>query len=333
MPVMTPNDKVFVAGHRGLVGSAIVRALATRGYKKIVTRTRQDLDLRDSVATAAFLRSEKPDVVILAAAKVGGIHANQTFRAEFLSENLAIQAAVIMGSHLADVRRLIFLGSSCIYPRDAAQPMAETALLTGPLEFTNRPYALAKIAGLELVHSLRIRAGRDYFSVMPTNLYGPGDDFDLQNAHVLPALIRKFCEAAANNAPTVTLWGSGKPLREFLYSDDCAEGVVFLGEKMEAATLDATPAGRAGWSHVNLGSGDEVSIEALGQQIASVAGFSGKIILDATKPDGTPRKLLDTSVLAGMGWRAPTSLANGLAKTLHWFKENGAAAAKNGGAA
>ncbi len=319
---MQSSDKVFVAGHRGLVGSAILRKLTGLGYRNILTQTRSELDLRNAAAVLAYLLRERPDVVILAAAKVGGIHANNTFRAEFLTENLAIQASVILGAHSAGVRRLVFLGSSCIYPRDASQPMAETALLTGPLEFTNRPYALAKIAGLELVHSLRLRAARDYFSVMPTNLYGPEDNFDLVKAHVLPALISKFTTAVSSGADSVTLWGTGTPLREFLYSEDCADGIIFLAERLTREMLDRAPIALAGWSHVNLGSGQEVSIFDLARQIARIVNFKGRLVLDSSKPDGAQRKLLDVSYINGLGWRPSTTLEQGLRNTVAWFSAN-----------
>ncbi len=315
---MTPQDKIFVAGHRGLVGSAIVRTLGRRGFARVVVRTRAELDLRDRTAVARFYAAEKPDVVFVAAAKVGGIHANATMPTEFLHENLEIQNNVIFGAHEANVRRLVFLGSSCIYPRDAAQPLVEAALLTGPLEPTNKAYALAKIAGLELVQSLRKQYGRDYVSVMPTNLYGPGDNFDAMNAHVLPALIRRIEEAARRGDADVTIWGSGKPLREFLFSEDCADAICFLAERLKAEDLPV------GLAHVNVGSGDEVSIAELARLIAAAVSFKGALRFDPSKPDGTPRKRLDTSILERLGWRRAVPLGEGIARTVaYWRKVSG----------
>jgi nucleoside-diphosphate-sugar epimerase len=311
--MMTPADKVFVAGHRGLVGSAIVRNLQQRGYARVVTRTRDELDLQDAAVVRRFFAAERPDVVFLAAAKVGGIKANATFRADFILQNLAIQGNVLGAAHAADVRRLVFLGSSCIYPREARQPMREDALLTGPLEPTNRPYAVAKIAGLEAVDALRRQHGRDWFSAMPTNLFGPGDNFDPETSHVLPALLRRFHEAARARAPEVKVWGTGKALREFLFSDDCADALVHLAETVPATAFQGP------WSHVNVGSGAEMSIAQLAATLAAVTGFEGKISFDASKPDGAPRKLLDCSLLASFGWRPKTAFADAVAQTLRWY--------------
>ena len=317
---LSKNDKIYVAGHRGLVGSAIVESLRARGYEKIITRPRSELDLLDAVAVQRFYAEEKPDVVFVAAAKVGGIHANNVYRADFIYENLVIQNNVIWNAHQSDVHRLVFLGSSCIYPRNAPQPMPETCLLTGELEYTNRPYALAKIAGLELVNSLRLQYGRDYFSVMPTNLYGPGDNFHPENSHVLPALIRRFVEAKASGAKSVTVWGTGTPKREFLYSQDCADAIVHLAASIKVDSLEDSPQGKKGFFHVNVGTGKDVSISDLAQTIARVVDYHGLIEFDSSRPDGTPRKLLDICYLSEMGWSPRFTLEHGIAKTLNWFK-------------
>ncbi len=311
-----------MAGHRGLVGSAILETLQGRGYQNLVFRTRSELDLLDQKAVKHFYEQECLDIVFVAAAKVGGIAANARFRADFIRENLAIQDHLIWGAHEANVGRLIFLGSSCIYPRNAPQPMTESALLTSPLEYTNRPYAIAKIAGLELVESLRKQYGRDYFSVMPTNIYGPRDTYHSENAHVLPALIERFWRAKKEGQNSVAIWGTGKPLREFIYSLDCADAIVFLAETMSDKDLTKSPMGEAGWSHVNVGSGQEISIGDLGKLIARLIGYGGNITFDSTKPDGSPRKLLDSSFLHQMGWKAKTSLEDGIRQSIAWFETN-----------
>ncbi len=315
------SDKIFVAGHRGLVGGAIVNSLRRSGFNNILARTRDELDLTNTEKVQAFFKQENPDVVIIAAARVGGIHANNTYRADFIYDNLQIQTNLIWGAHLNDVRRVCFLGSSCIYPRLAPQPMPENCLLTSELEYTNRPYALAKIAGLELVSTLRQQYQRDYFSVMPTNLYGPGDNFHPQNAHVLPALILRFWEAREKNAPQVVIWGSGKPFREFMYVDDCADAIVHLLRVTNQKTFDNTPVGKLGWSHVNVGTGQEISIAEVAQAVAAAVGYKGEIVQDTSMPDGTPRKLLDTSFLRSLGWQPKTTLQEGLAKTVAWFAD------------
>jgi GDP-L-fucose synthase len=312
---MNKDDRIFVAGHRGLVGQAIVRNLQKRGYNNILVQTRQQLDLQNMDAVSIYLREQRPHVVFVAAAKVGGIHANNTFRADFLLENLNIQNNVLWGSHLADVRRVIFLGSSCIYPKLASQPMAESCLLTGPLEPTNRPYAIAKIAGLELIDGLRRQYGRDYFSVMPTNLYGPGDNFDLENSHVLPALIRKIVTAKDEGKPVVEIWGTGKPLREFMYSDDCADAIITVAEKCDAHFLN-----QLGYSHINIGTGQEISIKDLAHLISRIVGFEGELQFNADRLDGAPRKLLDVGHLAGLGWQPQVSLEAGIRFTIDWYR-------------
>jgi len=313
------EDKIFVAGHRGLVGSALVEALEQKGYKNIITRTRQELDLCNQAAVDAFYEDVKPDVVFMAAAKVGGIHANNTYRADFIGENLQIQNNVIWGAHKANVRRLVFLGSSCIYPRNCPQPMKEEYLLSGELEYTNRPYAIAKIAGLELVNSIRQQYGRDWFSVMPTNLYGPRDNFHPENSHVLPALIRRFEEARVSGAECVTVWGTGQPRREFMYSLDCAAAIVALAESQKLEAVFSEKFNNR-WSHVNVGVGEDISIRDLATTIAKVVGYSGDVLFDTSKPDGTERKLQDVSLLKALEFRDNTKLDNGLANTIKWFR-------------
>lgn len=310
--------KIYVAGHRGMVGSAILRKLEARGVETI-TRTRAELDLTDQAAVRDFMQAEKPDAVILAAAKVGGIYANNTYPAEFIYDNLIMEANVIHQAFAAGVRRLLFLGSSCIYPRDAAQPMREEALLTGPLEATNEPYAIAKIAGIKLCESYNRQYGTDYRSVMPTNLYGPGDNFHPENSHVLPALIRRFHEAARDGAEEVVVWGTGRPMREFLHVDDMAEASLFVMD-LDKAIYDRET--RPMLSHINVGTGRDITIRDLAETIARVTGFRGRITFDATKPDGTPRKLLDVSRLTRMGWSAKIGLEQGIEETYRWFLEN-----------
>jgi GDP-L-fucose synthase len=305
--------KYYVAGHRGMVGSAIVRQLEARKAQgeqlEIVTRTHSELDLKDQAGVAAFMAAEKPDVVILAAAKVGGIHANNTYPAEFIYDNLMMECNVIHQAYANGVNRLLFLGSSCIYPRMAPQPMREDALLTGTLEPTNEPYAIAKIAGIKLCESYNRQYGTDYRSVMPTNLYGPGDNYHPENSHVVPALIRRFHEAKLANAPEVVIWGTGTPLREFLHVDDMAAASLFVLElPAESYRAHTQPM----LSHINVGSGQEVSIGDLAKLVAEAVGYAGTLKFDPTKPDGTPRKLMDSSRLEGMGWAARIRLSAGL---------------------
>ncbi len=307
--------KTFLAGHRGMVGGAILRRMQARG-DRVITRTRSELDLTDQAAVRAFLQAERPDAVILAAARVGGIHANDSYPADFIYENLMIEANVIHQAHQAGVGRLLFLGSSCIYPRAAAQPMAEEALLTGPLEPTNEPYAIAKIAGLKLCESYNRQFGTDYRSVMPTNLYGPGDNFHPENSHVLPALLRRFHEAVRTGQDEVVIWGSGRPRREFLHVDDMAAASLFVLDLAPAVYRAQTAPMRG---HINVGTGEDVSIADLARIIAEVTGFAGRIGFDTGKPDGTPRKLLDVSLLARLGWRASIPLRDGVEQTYRWF--------------
>jgi GDP-L-fucose synthase len=295
-------SKIYVAGHCGMVGSAIFRRLQASGYRNFVTKTHAELDLLNQAATANFLMAEKPDFIFLAAAKVGGIHANNSFCADFIYENLMVQANVINSACQAGVKRMLFLGSSCIYPRDCPQPIMEKYMLSGPLEPTNEPYAIAKIAGIKLCESYNRQYGTQYVSVMPTNLYGPNDNYDLNNSHVLPALIRKAHEAKVRGEKELVVWGSGKPMREFLYVDDMADACVFL---MESGIVDGM---------YNVGIGVDVTIRELAETVMSVVGFSGKIVFDASKPDGTPRKLLDVNRVRGLGWQAKTSLRDGIAK-------------------
>ncbi|MGW2014626.1 GDP-L-fucose synthase family protein [Streptomyces sp. NPDC001927] len=300
--------RIFVAGHRGLVGSAIARRLTADGHE-VITRTRAELDLRDAERTAAFLAETRPDAVVLAAAKVGGIMANSTYPVQFLEENLRIQLAVVAGAHAAGVTRLLFLGSSCIYPRLAPQPITEDALLTGPLEPTNEAYALAKIAGIVQIQAYRKQYGASYVSAMPTNLYGPGDNFDLQSSHVLPALIRRFHEAREEGREEITLWGSGTPRREFLHVDDLAAACAVLLDRYD------------GDEPVNIGCGEDLTIRELAETVAEVTGYQGRIAWDTSKPDGTPRKLLDVSRLTGLGWKPAVALPDGIAATYAWWRE------------
>jgi nucleoside-diphosphate-sugar epimerase len=312
--------KIYIAGHRGMVGSAILRRLQARRDAgealTLITRTSAELDLKDQAAVRDFMQTEKPDAVILAAAKVGGIHANNTYPADFIYENLMIECNVIHQAFACGVTRLLQLGSSCIYPKAAAQPMAEAALLTGTLEPTNEPYAIAKIAGIKLCESYNRQHGVDYRSVMPTNLYGPGDNFHPENSHVLPALIRRFHEAVQNKLEAVTIWGSGKPMREFLHVDDMAEASLFVMDLPKAVYAANT---EPMLSHINVGSGSDVSIADLAAMVAEITGFGGALRFDASKPDGTLRKLMDVSRLDRMGWRARISLHDGIAETYAWF--------------
>ena len=303
MALQTKDAKIYVAGHRGMVGSALVRRLTHGGYKRILTRSHEDLDLLDQPAVGSFLRQERPDYLFIAAAKVGGIQANNTYRADFLYRNLMIEANLIHGAHEAGIDRLMFLGSSCIYPRECPQPIKEEYLLTGPLEPTNEPYAIAKIAGIKLCESYNRQYGRKYVSVMPTNLYGPNDNYDLANSHVLPALIRKAHEARSAGDAELIVWGSGAPRREFLHVDDLADACVFLLEQGYEGPL------------LNVGTGSDVTIRELAGIVSAAAGFGGSLRFDASKPDGTPRKLLDVSRLARLGWRASIDLRAGIAAT------------------
>jgi len=310
---MKTDDKIYVAGHRGLAGSAIVRRLRAGGYRNLVTRTHAELDLTDAGAVQGFFSRERPDHVFLAAAKVGGILANATYPAEFIYENLAIQTNVIEAARRAGVKKLMFLGSSCIYPKHAPQPMKEEHLLTGLLEPTNEPYAVAKIAGIKMCAAYNKQYGTDYLSAMPTNLYGPGDRYDLQSGHVAAALLRRMHEAKGAGARSVTIWGSGTPRREFLYGDDFADAIVFLMERHGAAELG---------EFINVGTGSDLTIAELATEIAGVVGFRGELVYDRTKPDGTPRKLLDCSRLAKLGWVARTPLKEGLARTYEHYRSS-----------
>ena len=315
--------KIYVAGHRGMVGGAILRQLKSRKAAgediTLLTRTHAELDLTSQAAVREYMQFEKPDVVILAAAKVGGIHANNIYPADFIYENLMIECNVIHQAFAAGVTRLLQLGSSCIYPREAAQPMREDALLTGTLEPTNEPYAVAKIAGIKLCESYNRQHGVDYRSVMPTNLYGPGDNFHPQNSHVMPALIRRFHEAVAQGAEEVVIWGSGRPRREFLHVDDMAEASLFLLD-LPRGTYEANTEPML--SHINVGTGSDVSIGELAQMVAKVTGFAGRIVQDTSKPDGTMRKLMNVDRLARMGWRSQIALEDGLRETYDWFLAN-----------
>ncbi|MBI1171866.1 NAD-dependent epimerase/dehydratase family protein [bacterium] len=308
---------IYLAGHRGMVGGAILRQLEAKGGNRIVTRSHAELDLTNQSAVRDFMRSERPDVVILAAAKVGGIHANNTYPADFIYQNLMMECNVIHQAFDAGVKRLLQLGSSCIYPREAPQPMQEDALLTGVLEPTNEPYAVAKIAGIKLCESYNRQFGVDYRSVMPTNLYGPGDNFHPENSHVLPALIRRFDAAVREGAEVVTIWGSGKPRREFLHVDDMAAASLFVLDLPHEVYAAET---RPMLSHINVGTGSDVSIAELAQIVAEVTGFKGRLAFDASKPDGTMRKLMDVSRLARLGWTARVGLRDGIAATYDWYR-------------
>jgi GDP-L-fucose synthase len=306
---MERTSKIYVAGHRGMVGSAICRKLKANGYENILTRTSSELDLRNQQAVLDFFEEEKPEYVFLAAAKVGGIHANNTYRAEFLFDNLMIEANIIHAAHLNKVTKLMFLGSSCIYPKLAPQPLKEEYLLTGALEATNEPYAIAKIAGIKLCEAYRDQYDSNFISVMPTNLYGYNDNYDLQNSHVLPALIRKFHEAKANNSLNVTIWGTGSPRREFLFADDLAEACLYLMENYNGREL------------VNIGTGEDITIKELALTIKDVVGFEGELVFDTSKPDGTPRKLMDVTKLHNLGYKHKIELKEGIALAYADFKE------------
>lgn len=319
MSALKKTSKIFVAGHRGMVGSAIVRHLESEGYKNIVTRGRDELDLLCQQSVRAFMQSEKPDYVVLAAAKVGGILANNSYPAEFIYQNLMLEANVVHEAHTAGVSNLLFLGSSCIYPKLAEQPMRESALLTGTLEPTNEPYAVAKIAGIKLCESYNRQYGTDYRSVMPTNLYGPFDNFHLENSHVIPALLRKFHDARESGAESVEVWGSGKPMREFLHVDDMAAASVYvMGLPLDRYQSVTEPM----LSHLNVGTGVDVTIRELAETVGRVVGFSGELVFDASKPDGAPRKLMDNGKLKALGWKPEYDLEKGLIQTYQWFLEN-----------
>lgn len=305
------DSKVYVAGHRGLAGSAIVRALQAQGFSNIVTRTHAELDLEDAASTRAFFEAERPALVFLAAAKVGGIHANNTYPVDFLMRNLRIQLNVFESAHAADVERLVFLGSSCIYPKEAELPIKESSLLSGFLESTNRPYALAKIAGVEMTWSYNRQFNRRWLAAMPTNLFGKGDNYDLNNSHVLPALIRKMHEAAKANADEVVIWGSGKPMREFLHGDDLGRGLVYLATLDEARWESVTDPSQC--PLINIGTGEDVTIREAAETIAKVVGFAGRFVYDASKPDGTMRKVMDVSRIRSLGWAPQLSFEAGVA--------------------
>jgi len=307
---MNKESKIYVAGHRGMAGSAILRNLREKGYESIVLRTSKELDLRDQKATEDFFEKEKPEYVFLAAAKVGGIQANNVYRAEFLHDNLAIELNVLHSAYKAGVKKLLFLGSSCIYPKNAPQPLRESYLLSGELESTNEPYAVAKIAGIKMCEAYRDQFGCNFIAVMPTNLYGPNDNYDLQNSHVLPALIRKFHEAKINHEATVTVWGSGKPMREFLHVDDLGEACVFLMEKYD------------GRQFLNVGFGEDISIDGLANLIKKITGYEGKIVFDSSKPDGTFRKLMDSSLIRDLGWKPSITLEAGIRSTYERFQQD-----------
>ena len=315
---MNLNDKIYIAGHRGLVGSAIVRQLESRGFTNLLMRTHKELDLTNQVQVQTFFKQEKPDYVILAAAKVGGIHANNTYPADFIYQNMMIEANVINSAYENKVKRLLFLGSTCIYPKAVEQPMREDALLTGVLEPTNEPYALAKIAGIKLCESYNRQHGTDFRSVMPTNLYGINDNFHPENSHVIPALMRRFHEAKVNNDKEVSVWGIGGAMREFLYVDDMAEASLFVLELDEKTYQTNT---KPMLSHINVGTGKDVTIREMAETMRRVVGYEGKLTFDATKPDGAPRKLIDVTRLENMGWKYSINLKQGLKKTYKWYTE------------
>ena len=311
---MEKNDKIYVAGHRGLVGSAIVRSRKKQGYENVIGRTHRELDLTDQAAVRAFFETERPDIVVLAAAKVGGINANNTAPADFAWDNMQIQCNVIKSAHDCHVKKLLFLGSTCIYPRMAPQPIPEDALLTGPLEETNEAYAIAKIAGMEMCRFFKKQYGDNFISCMPTNLYGPYDNYELSGSHVMPAMIRKFHEAKASGAPAVELWGTGTPLREFLYVDDMADACIYLLEHYD------------GERHVNIGTGKELTIRELAELVKKTVGYEGEIVWNRDMPDGTPRKLTDVSKLHGIGWHHKVELEEGVRLAYDWFREHVATA-------
>ncbi|GAB1536509.1 GDP-L-fucose synthase [Geovibrio sp. ADMFC3] len=317
---MNKNSKIFVAGHRGLVGSALVKNLTEKGYNNIITRTRNELDLTDQSAVAAFFASEKPEYVFLAAAKVGGIMANNTYRADFIYENLMIQNNVINQAYVNGVKKLLFLGSTCIYPKETPQPMKEEYLLASPLEYTNEPYAIAKIAGIKMCESYNIQHGTNFISVMPTNLYGPNDNFDLNSSHVLPALIRKMHEAKERGDSSVEIWGSGKPRREFMYSEDMADACVFIMENVNFADLTKGKTEIRN-THINIGTGQDISIKELAELIKQIVRYEGELVYNTEKPDGTMVKLTDVSRLNSLGWKHKTELEEGIRKMYDWYIE------------
>jgi len=314
---MKKDSKIYLAGHTGMVGSAVLSGLRRKGYENIVFQNMSELDLRRQQDVFDWLEKEKPEAVIIAAAKVGGILANDTYRAEFIYDNLMIESNLIHGSYISGVSKLVFLGSSCIYPKFAPQPMKEEYLLSGFLESTNEPYAIAKIAGIKLCENYYRQYGADFISLMPTNLYGPNDNFHLTNSHVIPALIRKFISARNTGSDFVEIWGTGKPKREFLFVEDLAEAVIFAMEKIDANTLYG-----AGISQINIGTGKDISIAELAETIAGISGFKGKILFDTTKPDGTPRKLLDVTRMSSFGWKYSKELEDGLRSTIEWYQKN-----------
>ncbi len=316
---MNQASKIYIAGHRGLVGSAIVKNLESKGYTNLVYRTHKELDLLDANAVAAFFKAEKPEYVILAAAKVGGIVANNTYRADFIYENLQIQNNVIHQSYLHNVTKLLFLGSTCIYPKNAPQPMPEDCLLTGTLEYTNEPYAIAKIAGIKMCESYNLQYDTNFISVMPTNLYGPNDNFDLETSHVLPALLRKMHEAKLHNEPQVEIWGSGKPRREFLYSEDMADACVFILESRDFKDTYDESDKEIRNTHINIGTGVDISIKELALTIKKIVGYEGELYFNDTKPDGTMVKLTDPSKLHGLGWKHKVELEQGIATVYEWY--------------
>jgi GDP-L-fucose synthase len=307
---MDKSAKIYIAGHNGLVGSAIVRLLQKEGYLNFVTKNRIELDLTSHTSVEKFFEQEKPDYVFLAAAKVGGILANNTYPADFIRDNLLIETNIIDNAYKSGVKKLLFLGSSCIYPKLAPQPIKEESFMTGPLEETNEAYAIAKIAGIQMCKSYNKQYGTNYISVMPTNLYGHGDNFDLETSHVLPALIRKFDDAKKNNSPSVTLWGTGEPKREFLYVDDLAEACLFLMNNYDSSEI------------INIGTGEDISIKELANLVKNTIGYAGEILWDSSKPDGTPRKLLDVSKIEALGWKYRTNIVDGINQTYKWYKEN-----------
>ena len=316
---MKKDSKIYVAGHRGLVGSAIVKNLQEKGYTNIITRTHSELDLTDQQAVAEFFQIEKPEYIFLAAAKVGGIIANNTYRADFIYENLQIQNNVIHQSYLNDVKKLLFLGSTCIYPKNCPQPMKEEYLLTSELEYTNEPYAIAKIAGIKMCESYNLQYGTNFISVMPTNLYGPNDNFDLETSHVLPALLRKMHEAKINNTPKVEIWGSGKPRREFLYSEDMADACVFLMENRDFKDTYNQDDKEIRNTHINIGTGIDISIKELAEIIKKIVDYNGELYFNTSKPDGTIVKLTDPSKLHALGWRHKVELEEGIKRVYEWY--------------
>jgi GDP-L-fucose synthase len=316
---MNKNSKIYIAGHNGLVGSAIVRNLTSKSYTNLVYKTHQELDLLDSIAVGNFFKTEKPQYVILAAAKVGGIIANNTYRADFIYENLQIQNNVIHQSYLNNIKKLLFLGSTCIYPKNASQPMNEDSLLTSELEYTNEPYAIAKIAGIKMCESYNLQYDTNFVSVMPTNLYGPNDNFDLEKSHVLPALLRKMHEAKLNHIPQVEIWGSGKPKREFLYSEDMADACVYILENLNFKDICSTSMKEIRNTHLNIGTGKDISIKDLAELIKEIVGYQGKLFFNTVKPDGTMKKLTNPTKLNSLGWKYKIELKDGIKMLYEWY--------------